>query len=182
MAVRRKATFCGLFAASLLVSTLAIASPHSSAQASDIVRDGLIIAALGAPAVQGDWDGSGQAALAIGGTFAVTEGLKRAFPEERPDHSNDKSFPSGHTSTSFAAAASLEKRYGWKAGLPAHAVALFVAVARVEANKHFVHDVVVGAAIGEAAGWLITKRRDDRVQWLPWGDAHGGGATLSYRF
>ena len=182
MAVRRKATFCGMFAASVLVPAPALASPHGWDQASNIARDGLVIAALGAPAVQGDWQGSGEAALSMGGAFAVTEGLKWAIPEERPDHSDDKSFPSGHTSTSFAAAASLEKRYGWKIGLPAHALAVFVGVARVEAKKHFVQDVVAGAAIGEAAGWLLTKRRNDRVQWLPWGDAHGGGATLSYRF
>jgi membrane-associated phospholipid phosphatase len=182
MAIHRKTTFCGMIAASLLVPAPARAAPHGWDQASNIARDGLVVAALGVPAVQGDWNGSGQAALSMGGAFAVTEGLKWAIPEERPDRSDDKSFPSGHTATSFAAAASLEKRYGWKIGLPAHAVALFVGVSRVEAKKHFVHDVVAGAAIGEAAGWLLTNRRNDRVQWLPWGDAHGGGATLSYRF
>ena len=61
-------------------------------------------------------------------------------------------------------------------------VATFVGVARVKADKHFVHDVLVGAMIGETAGWIITSRKDGKVQWLPWGDAHGGGMTVAMRF
>ena len=83
---------------------------------------------------------------------------------------------------SFAAAATLHKRYGWKYGFPAYAVATFVGAARVRADKHFVHDVIAGAALGEAAGWLITTRKDAKVQWLPWGNAHGGGATVAVHF
>src|SRR3546814_3471276 len=49
-------------------------------------------------------------------------GLKEVFPSRRPDGSDDKSFPSGHTSTSFAAAATLHNRYGWEAGLPAYEI------------------------------------------------------------
>ena len=118
----------------------------------------------------------------MGATSLVTYGLKQAIPERRPDGSNRESFPSGHASVSFAAAASLEKRYGWQIGVPAFAVASFVGVARVEAKKHFVGDVLAGAAIGSAAGWLLTTRHDQRVQWLPWGDAHGGGAQVALRF
>jgi membrane-associated phospholipid phosphatase len=157
-------------------------SRHGWDQASSVGRDALVVAALGVPAAQGDWRGDGQAALSIGGAFAVTELVKRAIPEERPDRSNDKSFPSGHTSVSFAAAATLEKRYGWQVGIPAHVVAAFVGVARVEAKKHFVHDVLVGAAVGEASGWLLTSKRDAKVQWLPFADSQGGGATVAMRF
>jgi membrane-associated phospholipid phosphatase len=164
------------------VASPAWASRHSWDNASTIGRDGLVAAAFGVPAVQGDWTGVGQAALSLGSTELLTYGLKSAIHEERPDNSNDKSFPSGHTSISFAAAATLEKRYGWKAGLPAHIVAAFVGVARVKADKHFVHDAIAGAAIGEAAGWLTTSRKSAKVQWLPWGDAHGGGAEVSLRF
>jgi membrane-associated phospholipid phosphatase len=158
------------------------ASDSGWATASDIGRDGLVITALGLPAIEGDWQGDKQAAFSIGAAFAVTAALKETIHEERPDASDDKSFPSGHTSVSFAAAATLQKRYGWKIGLPAHAVAAFVGVARVRADKHFVHDVIAGAAIGEASGWLLTTRKNDKVQWLPWGDAHGGGMTVAMRF
>ena len=169
-------------AAALLLATPAQASDHGWATASDVGRDVLVISALGLPAVQGDWPGAKQAAFSLGATALVTTALKETISEERPDGSDNKSFPSGHTSMSFAAAATLEKRHGWEVGVPAHIIATFVGVARVEADKHFVHDVVAGAVIGEAAGWLLTSRKNDKVQWLPWGDAHGGGVTVAMRF
>ena len=112
----------------------------------------------------------------------VTYGLKETFPERRPDGNDNKSFPSGHTSVSFAAAASLEKRYGWQVGLPALAVASFVGIARVKAHKHYWYDAVVGATLGTASGLLITSRRSDRVQIVPWADSKGGGVEVALRF
>ena len=169
-------------AAALLVATPAQAGDKGWATASDIGRGALVVTALGLPAVQGDWKGTKQAAFSLGATYAVTTGLKHVVEEERPDESNDKSFPSGHTSSSFAAAATLHKRHGWEVGVPAHLVAAFVGVARVKADKHFVHDVIAGAAIGLAAGWLLTSRKNDQVQWLPWADSKGGGVTVAMRF
>jgi len=169
-------------ALSLTLATPAQASDSGWATASDVGRDVLVVTALGLPAVEGDWDGTKQAAFSLGATFAVTTSLKHVIEEERPDGSDNKSFPSGHASSSFAAAATLYKRNGWEIGLPAHVIAAFVGVARVKADKHFAHDVIAGAAIGEAAGWLLTKRKDDKVQWLPWGDAHGGGVSVALRF
>jgi membrane-associated phospholipid phosphatase len=168
-------------AATLLIATPAHAD-NGWATASDIGRNGLVIVALGLPAIEGDWEGAKEAAFSLGATAIVTTALKETIPEERPDHSDHKSFPSGHTSISFAAAATLHKRHGWEVGIPAHAVAAFVGVARVKADKHFVHDVLVGAMIGETAGWILTSRKDGKVQWLPWGDAHGGGVTVAMRF
>ena len=158
------------------------ASRHGWDQASSIGRDLLVAAALGVPAVQGDWQGDLQAGGGILLESGLVYGLKRAFPEERPDHSDRKSFPSGHSATAFAAAATLENRYGWKAGLPAFALAAFVATARVEARKHHWYDSVAGAAIGTGSGFLLTHRRNDRVSLTPWGDTHGGGIALSARF
>lgn len=165
---------------------LSLASPAQAdvrdwAKASDIGRDVLFYTALGYPAVQGDWQGVGQATLALGSTRLVTDALKDVVGEERPDGSNNRSFPSGHTSMSFAAAGTLHKRYGWEIGIPAHAVAAFVGAARVKANKHYVHDVIAGAALGEAAAWLIARRKSDQVQWLPWGDTRGAGVTVLIR-
>ena len=177
-------SFIPLFAiASIsLPSPASALSHHGWSQAGSIARDGLVGLALGLPVVEGDWRGAEQAGFSMSAAFISTEGLKYAIPEQRPDGSDNKSFPSGHASVSFAAAATLEKRFGWQVGLPAHIVAAFVGLSRVEAKKHFVGDVLVGAAIGEASGWLLTSRRSDRVHWLPWGDAHGGGATMAFRF
>jgi membrane-associated phospholipid phosphatase len=112
----------------------------------------------------------------------VTTGLKEALPERRPDGSNNKSFPSGHVGTAFAAAATLQNRYGWQVGLPAQLVAAIVGFSRVEARKHHWYDVVAGAAIGEGSGFLLTSKRDGAVRVLPWGDAQGAGIALGMRF
>lgn len=158
------------------------ASDRGWDRASSIGRDALVAASLGIPAVQSDWHGDVEALESVAVAGGATFGLKKLIHERRPDDSNNESFPSGHTSVSFAAAASLEKRYGWHAGLPAFLVASFVGVARVEADKHYVHDVLAGAAIGTLSGMLLTSRHDDGVQLTPWTAHHGGGLSLAARF
>ncbi|WP_428678957.1 phosphatase PAP2 family protein [Sphingopyxis sp.] len=167
--------------------TFSIAAPACASEdgwndAGTVAKNALIVAAFGVPAVQGDWEGVLEAGGSIGGTMLITQGLKEAFPSRRPDGSDNKSFPSGHTSTSFAAAATLHNRYGWEAGLPAYVVASFVGLSRVEAKKHRVGDVLVGAAIGTATGHLVTTRANDRVQIFPWGDTKGAGVDVTLRF
>lgn len=169
-------------ATALFSTTPASANEDDWATASDVVRASLVAAALGVPLVQGDENGAGQAALSVGAAYAVTFGLKEAFPTLRPDGSDRKSFPSSHTSTSFAAAASLQQRHGWDVGIPAHIAAAFVGLARVEARKHRWGDVLVGAAIGEAAGLLLTSEPDQSVAVIPWGDTSGGGVSVIARF
>lgn len=87
-------------------------------------------------------------------------------PGERPDHSNDNSFPSGHTSTAFQGASFIHLRYGFLKGLPAYGVATFVGYSRVHADKHYVSDVVAGAALGTLSTYLFTGRFD-AVEVLP---------------
>src|SRR3546814_11140746 len=105
----------------------------------------LVGSALVTPTVQGDWEGLGQAALSVGSAGAMAEVLKQTFPERRPDNSDNKSFPSGHSALSFASATTLYRRYGWQAGLPAYAVATVVGIGRERSNEHHWYDVVAGA-------------------------------------
>ena len=150
--------------------------------ASTIGTGALVATALGLPAVNRDWTGFYQAGGSIGVAAGISEGLKQIFPEERPDHSNNDSFPSGHTSIAFAAATTLEIRYGWQAGFPAYVVATFVGVARHQANKHHWHDIIPGALIGVGSGFLLTSRLDDQIQFVPWADSHGGGIMVGMKF
>ncbi len=177
---KRCSTIATLFA--LGFSAPAAASEKGWDDAGTIAKNALVVAAFAVPAVQEDWDGALQAGGSIGGTILVTQGLKEIFPSRRPDGSDDRSFPSGHTSTSFAAAATLHNRYGWEAGLPAYVVASFVGLSRVEARKHRVGDVLVGAAIGTATGHLITRKANARVQIVPWGDTKSAGIDMTLRF
>lgn len=139
----------------------------------------LVGAALVTPTVQSDWEGLGQAALSVGSAGAMAEVLKQTFPERRPDNSDNKSFPSGHSALSFASATTLYRRYGWQAGLPAYAVATVVGVGRERSNEHHWYDVVAGAALGTASGWLFTDAFNDKVRMVPWADSKGGGVLVA---
>jgi membrane-associated phospholipid phosphatase len=166
----------------LLFVSPAQASEKGWADAGTAAEIGLVVIALGAPAVQEDWNGDLQAAGSIAAAGLITQGLKETFPKLRPDGSDNRSFPSGHTSVSFAAAATITNRYGWKAGLPAQVVAAFVGLSRIEARKHDVADVLVGAAIGETSGFLITSKRNNNVQVFPWASTKSAGISVAARF
>lgn len=142
----------------------------------------LVVGAFGYSATSDDWNGVLDLGLTVGSTAGITEILKRTVHEQRPDGSDNRSFPSGHTSISFAAAGYLHARYGWQIGLPAAAVASFVGFSRVQSKDHHWYDVVAGAALGEAAAFIITPAVDERVQILPWADSHGGGVAMDVKF
>lgn len=173
-----------LFAATAgLPSTAQAKDEDAWATASDVGVYGLTAVALGLPLIKGDQQGAFQAAGSIGAALLVTTGLKETFPELRPDGSDRKSFPSGHTSRAFAAASTIYNREGPSAGIPAMAVASFVGVARVQADKHFWHDVLVGAGIGMASGFLITRQRSEKQAMIvPWGDTKSAGVSVAMRF
>ena len=112
-------------------------------------------------------------------TAGVTQLLKYSVRRERPDGSSRTSFPSGHSSGTFASAAVFQQRYGWKAGLPAFGVAAYVAASRLSENKHYLSDVVFGAAIGLAGGRAVTFRHGNtRFQLGPAVLAGGAGVQM----
>jgi len=91
-------------------------------------------------------------------TVIITHGLKYTVHKNRPENNGSQSFPSGHTSAAFQGAAFIQKRYGWKVGLPAYALASFVGYSRVEgeSDKHYLDDVIAGAAIGTLSSYYFT--------------------------
>ena len=89
---------------------------------------------------------------------ALTAGIKLSARRHRPDGS-EFSFPSGHTSVTFATATVVQRHFGWKAGVPAYAVASYVAASRVHAKRHFLSDVAFGAVVGVVAGRTVTVGR-----------------------
>ena len=137
----------------------------------------------GVPALQGDARGALQAGMSVGATYLVTTGLKETVKSMRPDGSDNRSFPSGHTSTAFAAATSIWKRRGEVEGVPATALAAFVGVARVKAGRHRWGDVAAGAALGTVSGLLLTRPlKSERMAFVPWIEGNGGGATIDFLF
>lgn len=100
--------------------------------------------------------------------------IGRARPAASPDHPFDvafgrgfrsdefQSFPSGHTSAAFAAAAAITTEVGHRApelkaatGVALYGTAALVGVSRLYRNAHWASDVVIGAAVGSFAGWKI---------------------------
>ncbi|MDE6336941.1 MAG: phosphatase PAP2 family protein [Muribaculaceae bacterium] len=123
----------------------------------DVAVIALPVATLAGVLIEHEWEGLKQGALSGVTMLGATYILKYAVKEERPDHSNRHSFPSGHTGTSFATATFLQRRYGWKLGVPAYVVATYVGWGRIYAKKHHWWDVLAGAAIGAGASLIYTR-------------------------
>jgi membrane-associated phospholipid phosphatase len=147
----------------LLLGCIALLSLASSVHASDAVEKAgdvatalVAIAAGGVTYARNDLEGAAQLIKSAVLDLGVTYGLKLAVKAQRPDGSDSESFPSAHTSVAFTSAEYLRKRYGLEYGVPAYALASFVAYSRVEADKHYVRDVLAGAAIGIASSYLFT--------------------------
>jgi len=132
---------------------------------------GLLLAAA-----QHDGKGVLQLAEAYAATMAVVYVLKPVVARQRPD-GGSQSFPSGHAASAFAGAAFLQRRYGWSYGVPAYAIATFVAYSRVESKRHWTSDVVVGGALGIAGNFAFTHRRV-KVAVQPAVVPRGMGLTL----
>jgi membrane-associated phospholipid phosphatase len=99
--------------------------------------------------------------IAIANVMAVsaTEVLKRSVKEERPDQSDDLSFPSGHTTVAFTNAALLYYEYKdsnlWYAS-SGFLFATATGILRIANNRHYTSDVLAGAGIGLASGLIVS--------------------------
>ncbi len=107
--------------------------------------------------VQGDKEGEVQLYQSFFTTMGLTYALKAGVDKERPDGSNNQSFPSGHSSAAFSGAVFLQRRRGWALGVPAYLAASFVAYSRVHARRHDEVDVISGAAIGLMSGIYFVR-------------------------
>ena len=77
--------------------------------------------------------------------------LKNLTKIQRPDGSGFNSFPSGHTTTAFAAAEFLRLEYKDRSpwyGIAGYTVAAATGVLRLYNNKHWMSDIIAGAGFG----------------------------------
>lgn len=96
--------------------------------------------------------------------FGAKTLLKAMVKEERPDHSDNESFPSGHAAMAFAAARSIDKEFRkeniW-IPIAGYAAATAIGIERVASDRHHWYDVVAGAALGYGAAeltWWLSDR------------------------
>ena len=69
----------------------------------------------------------------------------------------DWSFPSGHSSSSIAAAFVALRRLPRKVGVPAMVLAGLICISRVYVGAHYPTDVIGGVVVGLLCGWLAEK-------------------------
>lgn len=127
---------------------------------------------------------------------AIVLPLKKITKIQRPDGSGFNSFPSGHTTTAFAAAEFLRMEYKdispWY-GIAGYAAATATGVLRLYNNKHWVSDVVAGAGFGilstKLAYWIYPsvkrkffKDKPTNAMVMPYYQSGGGGLALVYNF
>jgi membrane-associated phospholipid phosphatase len=94
----------------------------------------------------------------------LTNTLKYTTRVERPDGSARNSYPSGHTANAFMNASLLHHEYGdrsWMYSAGGYTAAIATAMGRQLNNRHWVSDIMTGAAIGiissEVGNYLAEK-------------------------
>jgi PAP2 superfamily protein len=107
----------------------------------------------------------------------LVEPIKVATQRERPDNSNRLSFPSGHAAVTFATATVIERHLGWKKSVLGYTIASYVSASRLHDNRHYLSDVVFGAALGSIAGRTVVHHASDYWAIVP-AAIRGGGAIL----
>jgi len=94
--------------------------------------------------------------------------------------------PSGHTSSTFAVAAVLDREYGPWVGVPMYGLAGMVGYARLDDDEHYLSDVVMGAVMGVVIGHTIAN--DNRPPELfggsivPYVNPDSGSTGLAWRY
>ncbi len=149
--------------------------------------------AMGGGHTQTAWQMSLINSQAFIATSLLTFVIKRSVRRERPyktaycaenptdpscESGDSSSFLSGHASTAFTGAGLVCAHHGAMplygnkyADIGACATALAAATVtgglRIVADKHYASDVLAGAALGLASGWLVPKL----LHYMPWGNA-----------
>jgi membrane-associated phospholipid phosphatase len=119
-------------------------------------------------------------------TEIYTGALKYTVQRERPDGSDNLSFPSGHSSAAFTLATVASQHYGWKIGVPAYLLASGIGYSRIEKDKHYLSDVLAGAALGIIVGRTVTRLDGERPAKKsvfgvgPATDPHGQGVGVGF--
>lgn len=111
-------------------------------------------------------------AFLINGVF--TEGLKYITHRKRPNGGDNMSFPSGHASNIAAFSASVSEMYDWNPwiAVPLYLTTAFVGVSRIQAQEHYLSDVIAGITLGTIVGTSVGKYHKER-------DAKSGGSAAN---
>lgn len=110
----------------------------------------------------------------------LTIPIKVIVSRDRPDGGHH-SFPSGHTSATFATAAVIQRDYGVAASVPFYALGGLVGWSRVRTSHHWLSDGVFGAAIGITSGLAVTRGHTGKWFIVPVKTSGGGAIYVTRR-
>lgn len=125
---------------------------------------------------------------------ALTFPTKELTHVTRPDGSDQKSFPSGHTAQAFAMATFMAKEYSKQSvwySVGAYTMATAVGTMRILNNRHWISDVLAGAGIGILSTEIVylthqnnwgKKNRNGQTFILPSYDGHSGLICMVHHF
>ena len=98
-------------------------------------------------------------------TGVIVWGMKEIIGRKRPlDDASNPAFPSGHTAYAFAGATLLGNRYP-KLRIPLYIGAGLVGFTRIYLGRHYLSDVIAGAAVGTLTGALVSRHRGTLLEW-----------------
>ena len=122
----------------------------------------------------------------------ATEGLKYASSRDRPNGKDDLSFPSGHASSTATLAASVSEMYDWdlRISVPLYMITAFVGASRIQANEHYLSDVVAGVTLGTLVGTSFAKYHKEKnsagtsgnLAVIPRWDGRSKGLVVQWKF
>jgi hypothetical protein len=110
----------------------------------------------------------------------MTGALKFGFNRRRPS-GGSLSFPSGHTTSAFSTVPVIWHYLGWQAGVGAGLLAVSTGFGRMEENRHYLSDVLAGAAIGLVVGKAVIGQRC-RNSWLDHFVVSGQQVGIKWKF
>ena len=150
-----------LLATTMMVCTpTAVASSDAERQAGDVLATAMPLGTLGVELWRGEWTGAKQFAESFVATAVATEVLKRTTHVERPDGSDDLSFPSGHAARAFSSATYVHRRYGLGDAWPLYVMATYVGYTRVVSDRHRWADVVGAAGVSALSSWWLVDPKE----------------------
>lgn len=111
--------------------------------------------------------------------------VKRARPYARIEGLNplvkkptDYSFPSGHSSSSFAVGFTIFRKSDKRWGIPALILAILISLSRLYVAVHYPSDVIVGAAIGIVFSYVGEWMVENLNKWFKNKEQRKGYTTL----
>ncbi|ACM21342.1 membrane-associated phosphatase, PAP2_like_5 family [Geotalea daltonii FRC-32] len=134
--------------------------------------------------------------LADAATFLLKEGFGRGRPFKSGDKADFKplsfdtdydSLPSMHTASSFAMASVMARTSeSFSVKMLSYSAAAFVGFSRIYQDKHWASDVLLGAAIGELCGRVVTNyhagKGASRLTIAPAASTDGASLVLLGKF